>query len=307
MNDSVDFEKDFGFARVYTIELKYRQQPKLDRGLLYEKMEQYTGTIEQPRATGEDTAGLAVGEANGTGQDNLIHFFHLNYMVQYAEGEMPAQTTLVEIDHRPAADYETAIQQCWHWQEAEQTLNECSYSLLLADMMASGLEPKSRLQLFTGALRAVLEAAPCDAIYFRESDKLVEPGPYLAAIEDGNLLYGAMNIRFYNVEGTGHGQEERLMDSIGLAALGIPDVQCHYYALTPSEVAGHLMDIAYYLFTHGDIIEDGETVDLSEDMRWRCEHQYALAGPHRAVIDLDPGEPYYAGRQGNDEEAASAE
>ncbi|MCM3593410.1 DUF4261 domain-containing protein [Brevibacillus borstelensis] len=296
--DILDQEKDFGFARVYGVELKYRQQPKLDRALLYEKMNLYTGKIEQPDREKTDDPALAVWEANEADKELLMHFFHLNYMVQYAEGELPAQTSLLNFESRPAAEYETAIQQSWHWQEAAQTLNECNYSLLLVDMMASGLEPQARLQLFTGALRAVLEAAPCDAIYFRASDKLVEPQAYLAAIEEGAILYGAMNIRFYNVQGTGSGRAEGLMDSIGLAALGIPDVQCHFYDLDPSEVADHLMNIGYYLFHQGDVIADGETVGFSEDMRWRCEHQYALAAPHRVVIDIDPGEPYYAGRQG---------
>lgn len=299
--DMLAEEKDFGFARVYAVELKYREQPKLNRDVLYEKMQQYTGITERPgKGEGHE---LAVWEADESAQDSLLHFFHLNYMVTYAEGEMPAQTSLMNIESRPGADYQTALQQCWHWPEAEQTLDECQYSLLLVDMMAGGLAPKYRLELFTGALRAVLETAPCDAVYFRESDKLVEPKTYLTSIEEGAVLYGAINIRFYNVKGTGSERAEGLMDSIGLAALGIPDVQCHFYDLDPNEMAGHLTNIGYYLFHEGDIIADGETVGFTEDMRWRCEHQYALAGPHRVVIDLDPGEPFYAGRQGSGEES----
>lgn len=290
-------ERDFGFARVYGVELKYREKPVLDRELLYQKMEQYTGKVDGPSRKDGNEAGLAVWEANESDRDPLLHFFHLQYMVGYQDGEMPAQTSLMDMENRPAGDYHTAIQQSWHWREAAQTVSECSHSLLLLDMMASGLAPGERLELFTGALRAVLECAPCDAIYFRESDKLVEPKAYLAAVEAGDILYGAMNIRFYNVEGTGSGRREGLMDSIGLAALGIPDVQCHFYDLDPSEVAGSLANIGYYLFNQGDIIADGETVGFTEEMRWRCEHQYSLAAPRRVVLDLDPGEPYYAGRQ----------
>ena len=301
MENLLESEKDFGFARVYAVELKYRDEPKLDRALLYQKMEQYTGKVGQPDQDETNSAKLAVWEANEPAQDQMLHFFHLNYMVHYAEGELPAQTSLMKLDHRPAEAYQAAIQQSWHWREAGQTLEECSYSLFLSDLMASGLEPQERLQLINGALRAVLETAPCDAIYFRESDKLVEPQSFLSALNDGEILYGAMNIRFYRVEGTGSDRQEALMDTRGLAALGIPDVQCHFYDLDPSEVAGHLGNIGYYLFHKGDIIADGETIGFTEDMRWRCEHQYALAAPHRVVIDLDPGESYYAGRQGYEE------
>src|SRR5690606_18704879 len=82
-------------------------------------------------------------------QGDMLHFFHLNYMVEYSEGEMPAQTSLTCMSPRPISDYEEAVQQSWHWNEAGQTLQECSYSLLLVDMMASGLEPKRRLELHT--------------------------------------------------------------------------------------------------------------------------------------------------------------
>ncbi|ANY68306.1 hypothetical protein BBD42_18860 [Paenibacillus sp. BIHB 4019] len=63
-------------------------------------------------------------------------------------------------------------------------------------------------------------------------------------------------------------------------------------------MAQNFGNIAYYLFENGDVINDGETVGGTEDIRWRCEHQYALAAPRRVVLDLDPGEPYYAGMQG---------
>lgn len=293
MDELVESEKDFGFARVYSVELIYKEKPQLQRELLYANMERYTGKLDRPEQE-ESEAGLAVWEPNEETDQDLLHFFHLNYMVGYAEGEMPAQTSLVESELRSPTEYKTAIEQAWHWQEAEQTLEQCRHSLLLVDMLASGLEPKDRLELFTGSLRAVLEAAPCDALYFRESDKLVEPRAYLDAIENGAILYGAMNVRFYNVQGTGSARPESLMDTIGLAALGVPDVQCHFFDLTPNEVASFLTDIGYYLFKEGDIISDGETVGFTEDMRWRCAHQYALAAPHRVV--LDPGDPYYGGR-----------
>lgn len=291
IDELIEGEKDFGFARVYSVELIYKEKPQIQRELLYDKMQRYTGKLDQPAE-----ADMAVWEPNENTSEDLLHFFHLNYMVQYAENGMPAQTSLMEAEFRSAADYKTAIEQAWHWQEAEQTLQQCRHSLLLVDMMASGLDYKDRLTLFTGALRAVLETAPCDAIYFRESDKLVEPQAYLEAIENGGLLYGAMNVRFYNVQGTGSERPESLMDTIGLAALGIPDLQCHFFELTPDEVASFLTDLGYYLFNQGNVISDGETVGFNEDMRWHCEHQYALAAPHRVVIDLDPGVPYYAGR-----------
>lgn len=288
-------EQDFGFARIYTIELKYKEKPNFSRKRLYEKMQLYTGTIEQPEEQKLEDHRI-VWEPSEDSETDMLHFFHLNYPVQFADGEMPAQTSLMPMPNRPAAEYETAIQQAWHWPEAAAVVEECRYSVRLIDMMASGLAPSERLKLISGALRAVLETAACDAVYFKESDKLLEPGDYLTAIEAGGILYGAMNVRFFNVEGTGRGRSEMLMDTIGLAALGVPDVQCHFFELEPNEVVQQMTNLGYYLFDSGDVIKDGETFGPTEDVRWRCEHQYALAGPHRIVLDVDPGSPHYAGR-----------
>lgn len=309
--DEESQDEHFGFARVYAVELKYREKPVIDRAVLYAKVEQYTGKFDLPQdasAGKKQPERLAVWEPNESEDDsNMLMLFHLDYTVRYADGEMPSQTSLMPMDHRPVEEYATAIQQAWHWPDAESALRQTGHSLLLLDMMSAGLEPAERLDKLTGVLRAVLETAPCDAVYFRESDKLVEPNAYLAAVASGERLYGAMNVRFYQVEGTGSGRAEGLMDTLGLAALGIPDIQCHYYELEPNEVAGHLLNIGYYLFEKGDIIQDGETIGFSEDMRWRCEHQYALAQPRRAVLDLDPGEPHYAGRQAFSSEGSEAD
>lgn len=300
MNEIIEQEKDFGFARVYAIELLFKEKPVVDRELLYKKMEQYVGKSESPQNENGSLAVWEPYEQNENGE--MLHFFHLNYMVKYAEGELPAQTTLTGTNIGPPSNYKAALQQSWHWNEADQTLRECSHALLLVDMMASGLEPQKRLELHTNVLRALVETVPCAAIYFRESNKLVEPSMFLAAMDEGEILYGALNTRFYNVMSTDSGRQECLMDTIGLAALGIPDVQCHFYDMDINEVADCLTNFAYYLFNQGDIIADGETIGFTEEMRWRCEHQYALAEPHRVVIDLNPGKGNYAGHQGEAEE-----
>lgn len=301
VNDLIEEEKDFGFARVYAVELQYKVKPEVDFDLLYRSMERYTGQISAPEPDNDGNQYEASEERNEARHKRLLHYFHLNYMVQYAEGELPAQTSLFPITHRPISKYAHAIQQSRHWPGAAATLEECRHTLLLVDMMAAGLDPRSRLRLFTGALQAVLETAPCDAIYFRESDKLVEPGAFIAAARQGDLLYGAMNIRLYHVNGHVKGNEETrkemLMDSIGLAALGIPDVQCHFYDLDPPIIASHLASFGHYLLEHGNHISDRDTVLILDNIHWSCEHQYALVAPHRVVYDINPGAPYYAGRR----------
>ncbi|WP_244908073.1 DUF4261 domain-containing protein [Paenibacillus campinasensis] len=296
----IEEEQDFGFARVYAAELIYKKKPVLDPETLQRNMERYTGQVSAPEPEGLTPSIEYHAQRENIQKEQLLHYFHLDYMVQYAEGELPAQTSLIPISQRPISKYESSIQHSRHWPEAAAVMKESSYTWLLVDLMASGLEPKSRLQLFTDALLAVLETAPADAIYFRESDKLVEPAAWIAAVQKGDLLYGAMNIRFFPMQHGEHARKEMLMDSIGLAALGIPDVQCHFYDLDPDEVASRLTSFGHDLFEHGKLISvlgASSVPPLPGARQWRYEHQYALAAPHRVVVDLDPGDPYYAGRR----------
>lgn len=58
-----------------------------------------------------------------------------------------------------------------------------------------------------------------------------------------------------------------------------------------------LYNTAAYVFRHGDVIEDGHTVEgLTPNDKWVCQHEVALAGPEREVLDIAPGAPFAAGR-----------
>jgi hypothetical protein len=96
---------------------------------------------------------------------------------------------------------------------------------------------------------------------------------------------------------SGHlGQEQRL-GRLPWKTLGLPDVQCHFHALEPEDVAQLLYDTALYVFEHVDVIEDGHTVEgIPSTEQWVCHHDDALIGPDRIVLDLVPG-PRHAVRR----------
>ena len=89
-----------------------------------------------------------------------------------------------------------------------------------------------------------------------------------------------------------------LMDTLGLAALGLPDLQCHYRDLAPGEVATVLANTGYYIYENGDVIENGHTVEgITAGSRWRCQHEESMLKPSRVVLDLDPGPPHSTGNR----------
>ena len=80
-----------------------------------------------------------------------------------------------------------------------------------------------------------------------QATNLLNLEAYRQSQEREEHLYAAMNVRMYQAGGTEQ-QRELLMDTVGLSALGVPDVQCHFTGLDPDTVAQTLLGAAYYIF-----------------------------------------------------------
>ncbi|MDQ0170972.1 DUF4261 domain-containing protein [Paenibacillus tundrae] len=288
-----------GFHPVYMVELLFDKCPEINHVRLQEALSRYTGQVrltvkqqtavtnsdKQPQETNSQDEIHASAESNA----EMLVFYHLDHKVSFQEGDIPAQTCmLAATEMKDISRFAGALQQAWHWTEAEQAVQGATYSIRIHDMFTAALPRKQRLGLFQKTLQAVLEVLPCEAMYWYGSDKLVEPAAYKQSQEREEHLYAAMNVRMYQAGGTEE-QRELVMDTVGLSALGVPDVQCHFTGLDPDTVAQTLLGAAYYIFDQGDVLQDGQTLGSSGGRRWRCEHQAALIAPGRYVIDLDPG------------------
>ncbi|QQO08782.1 DUF4261 domain-containing protein [Breznakiella homolactica] len=87
------------------------------------------------------------------------------------------------------------------------------------------------------------------------------------------------------------------MDTLGLYAFGLPDVQYHFRGLDPNAVVSHAYNVAYYQFEYDAPIESGHTVDgIDPAVQWTCRYESALIQPAREVLDIAPGE-YAAGNR----------
>ncbi|HWE30754.1 MAG TPA: DUF4261 domain-containing protein, partial [Polyangia bacterium] len=115
-----------------------------------------------------------------------------------------------------------------------------------------------------------------------------------AAARDEDPLRVALNVRLFHVE---EGRsDERVMDTVGMAALELPDVQCHFFALDVAAMAALLEETARYLYAEGDVIGDGDTVPGIDGDGWPCRREIALVDPPRDVVDLTPPAPHGARR-----------
>lgn len=286
-----------GFEAIYMIEFLFDQLPNISSEKLRANIEKYTGSIKISDGQNNIPSPFAL-ESVMSGEEQIQPkvFFHMDHKVSFEDAEVPAQSCIYEpAILQDTLRFDSALQQSFHWQNARETIDNCTYSIRFHDLFTAGLPYKDRFDLILGVVRAVLETVPCKAMFWHTSDKLVEPTTYLEAVELGEKLYGAVNLRLYST-----GQEkEMIMDTLGLSALGIPDAQCHFRDMDPSEVARDLLVISKYLYDQGDIIKDGESIGTSADKAYLCEHQHAIVVPPRYVLDLNPGAAHAAQIQRN--------
>lgn len=266
----------------YIVELLYQASPAVDGHALLGELRKRCGNVDR------------LGE-----KDGFYLYAFPDHKIDYSDGQVCAQIFLSYPDKgKEKLDVEQALQQSWAWREARETVATCHTHLLLTDLMAQGMNYKTRLGLFHQALESVLAIAPCQAIHWVASQQVVNPSDYLQArqAQDCHPLRFALNVRLFNISNGKDG--EVLMDTMGLGTLGLPDLQCHLIGLDTNQVARVLYNTAYYIFENGDVIRDGHTVQgIKPDDKWKCQHEMALVKPERQVIDLNPGKPYAAGKR----------
>lgn len=227
-------------------------------------------------------------------------------VVPYDGGELPARVVRANGDGQPTPPLVTAVlpgsalgedakvlpdtSQTWDWAGVDDALAGARGSVLVTEMFAGPYGRRDRAAALVGVVAALTAATTPLAVSWPTSQRVTDPG---APASDG--LGGLVNVRLFAVSDD---EDERVMDTRGLAPFGLPDLQVHFRDLDPARLAGLLYAVAAYLMEEGDVIADGNTVSgLTEEERWRCEREDALVPPARTVLDLDPGDPYAAGRR----------
>jgi hypothetical protein len=264
------------------VQLLYDSRPDIDFKQLTTKVEEYAGPSD-PKTWPSAKADRA-------------QYFMLEAVVHFKEGNLPSQLCLNHTDGLPKPEFlEKALQQTWDWDEARGVVASAKHVLLANDLLGAGLAPKVRNKQFRGFIRAIQTVVPCRAMHWMNTQLIVNPARFIFEQDEPQArpLYGSINVRLFNIQGTAG---DCLMDTMGLAVLGLPDIQCHFRQHSPTDDAGVLYDVAWYLFEQGDIIKNGETVrGILESDHWRCQHEMAMVGPERMVLDLTPGDHYAAG------------
>jgi hypothetical protein len=261
------------YPQLLTAKLLFAAKPTIDKGIIINEL-----ASAYPGVRGPDTESVAL-------------FSFPSIKVEFEEGSMPAQCTIMQ----PNAGSENAevapeaLQQNWHWAEAAENVSACNYEVLVSDFMSRTLDYKLRLQLFMDFLTAATRVLQPQVVYPVAAQKLMAADDLMEAWTDPDqrALHGLVNVRLFNISNGTTG--EILMDTVGLHQLGLPDFQIRFAGLDEGAVGQALWNYAYYVYEHGDIIADGNTIQgPTPQSKWQCERQIAAVAPERVVIHLQP-------------------
>ena len=264
-----------GFAAVYAVELLCEAPPRIEAKELLARMRDRIGA-----------AGLVDPDPRTAG----LNFHFPQHRVPFKNESVPVQV-VVGLLHHPVDDraLSAALEQSWDWSGAREAVAMHRVSVVVSDLLASQLPYKERLDLFQQALLATLEVVPAMGILWRPCGRLVDPTAYRRSHRDGpkkDPLFGPVNVRLFPEDEEG----EVVMDTMGLAALGLPDLQCRFKGVDPNAVAGLLHGAARYVYEKGDVLDDGHTVPAPKGGKWTCWRRPAIAPPARPAIEIVPAD-----------------
>ena len=185
-------------------------------------------------------------------------------------------------------DYASSFRQSWSWRTAKEFVQACSHIIRISNEYDGNVDYKDRVLVMRNAIRAIVECSVCNAVHFQMTQQFVKPESYLASFNEPvpDRLFGFINVRFFKI----HDSDDMLMDTIGLNAMGLEDLQCSFKKYNPKDISNVLYNTAYYIFDNGNVIIDDDTVQgVKRTDKWPCHRARSLVVPKRTVIDIAPG------------------
>ncbi|MBQ8965067.1 DUF4261 domain-containing protein [Ruminococcus sp.] len=284
-----DLSQQAGFANMLMIYLLFEEKPELiEPERFMQAAAKKFGDIDPVSSEGE-----------------MLSCAVKKYTSHFKDADIPPIALLAQGLEFDSSKYGELVRtQLWDMPDGGEILDKCRYSCFISDMMGgAALDYRDRCEMLMDMLEVALELFPqCKAVWTPTAGKLILPEKLLngKVPRDQRFIFTCVNARFFNISGT---NGDMVVDTLGMYAVDLPDVQLHFNGLDPNDVTNYVYNICIYNFANNAPIKSGETIDgldksgnISHEVMWRCQYEDALIQPARPVLDIEAGE-YAAGRR----------
>jgi hypothetical protein len=164
-----------------------------------------------------------------------------------------------------AAELERALQWSWLWQGRwSEIARRCPWSIIIEMTCAAPVHYAGMLLTFVGVLDHVLagldeEDREASLLHWVPAQQILSITQYRVLREDLGLCGPAVNVRIANATGR---PGELVADTVGLAELGLPDLQVVFTDRDPADVAKSLRKLARKMFI-GERLDSGWVEEVS--------------------------------------------
>lgn len=267
---------------------------------------------EDPMIPFEEDRMRILGETFGTIEKTKDHETMFGYYLldeAKTEGELderaiedaPFLAITKVADFHPATITSLERSQMWDiYEERDQLINGMAHQVTGLMMNFDDVPLQKRVDVAMDFMEALLQIYPdASAVFFPTAGKLIKAQDILAnkANRDDRFISYAMNIRLFALN-----DQDMLIDTLGLYALGLPDVQYHYHGLDTVTVVRHAYMLAKFILDYNNPIKEGDPINaieglnISDDRTWDMHFEDSMAQPKRQVVDVNSQEYASGGR-----------
>jgi hypothetical protein len=153
------------------------------------------------------------------------------------------------------------------WRERHEAVLRCRHSLIVAMTAHRPVHHASLLLAFLGVLDTALasigeQARDTAVLHWLPSQQVMSHDRYRMLRAELGPTGPAINVRVASVSALGGRPGQLVADTLGLAVLGLPDVQAVFTDRDPADVAYQLLTCARRVFV-GDRLDAGVVVETS--------------------------------------------
>lgn len=203
--------------------------------------------------------------------------------------ETAASATLIDRPI-PASQLGGPCAAAWYWPEAAAALDNHAAHMMLT-MVDEGGSAVERALAFTRWTAAVTAASEALGVFWGPSRTIHKSGDFIdQAVQSGPHslpLYLWIDFRIEPVANHAGGEDFLRLYTTGLETLGQSEIEVGNFTGPPQTLLESAYNVAHYLLDRKQVVNDGDTIGLSDEVQLTARRGPSMLGGEMEVIRLE--------------------